>query len=461
MQKKVYLETHGCQMNVHDSEKALGLLASAGYESTQDPSEADLVLLNTCMVREKPEHKVFKRFAELQQRGRVGQAGVSGRIKPVYGVMGCVAQAEAERIFERNKDVRLVLGTQALGRLPDLLTELEKGFSRAIDVQMDKNAGFVELAATARQTTNVAYISIIEGCNKFCSFCIVPLTRGRERSRPAAGILAEAKSLAAAGFQEIQLLGQNVNSYGLSGSLRGNMIRGKARSGDHEISFVQLLDLLARESGVPRIKFTTSHPRDFDADVVRVIDAYENLCEWIHLPVQAGSDRMLRLMRRGYTRDDYLRKIEFIRKARKDIAITTDIIIGFPGESEADFEETLDLVAAVEFDGAYIFNYSPRPGTPASAYSDTVSPEVKSERFLRLQELQGSIQVKRNARYVGRMVEVLVEKQSARNPDDMSGHSRCGKVVNFRGGAELKGKRVEVLVEAVKSNSLYGRLLKY
>ncbi|HWQ35134.1 MAG TPA: tRNA (N6-isopentenyl adenosine(37)-C2)-methylthiotransferase MiaB [Blastocatellia bacterium] len=453
MVKKFYLETHGCQMNVHDSEKAFFALSSVGYEETRDPLEADLILLNTCMVREKPEQKVFRHIEDFRHRCATTRPG---RSLPVFGVMGCVAQAEAERIFERSRDVRLVMGTQAIGRLPSLLEQLEQGFPRAIDVALTKDAEFVELDAASRRTPQVAYLSIIEGCNKFCSFCIVPYTRGRERSRPAARILAEAKALAAQGFQEIQLLGQNVNSYGLSGRLRGNYSKADPVSG--ELTFAQLLDLLARESGVPRIKFTTSHPRDFDQEVVRVMDEHENLCEWVHLPVQAGSDRVLRMMRRGYTRADYLRKIEFIKNARKDISLTTDIIIGFPGETEEDFQETLRLAAEVEYDGMYIFNYSPRPKTPAAAYADSVPAEVKAERFQRLQEIQAGIQQRRYRRCLGREVEVLVEGTSQRSAADLTGHTRCNKVVNFPGDRSRIGQRVMVEITEARQNSLYGRL---
>lgn len=455
MAKKFYLETHGCQMNVHDSEKAFSALSAVGYEATSDPLEADLILLNTCMVREKPEQKVFKRIEDLRHRRSTGRNG--GHL-PVFGVMGCVAQAEAERIFERSRDVRLVMGTQSIGKLPELLGQLDQGFPRAIEVSLSRDADFVELEAQSRQHPHVAYISIIEGCNKFCSFCIVPYTRGRERSRPADRILAEAQALAGEGFQEVQLLGQNVNSYGLSGRYRGNPVSGSQAAPSDDLTFAQLLELLARESGIPRIKFTTSHPRDFDQEVVRVMDENQALCEWLHLPVQSGSDRMLRAMRRGYTRADYLRKIGYVRQARRDISLTTDIIIGFPGETEEDFQDTLRLAAEVGYDGMYIFNYSPRPGTPAAAYADSVSPEVKAERFKRLQEVQAGVQKSRYERYKGKIVEVLVEGASARSASDLTGHSRCQKVVNFPGDAALIGKLVQVRIAETRPNSLYGQI---
>jgi tRNA-2-methylthio-N6-dimethylallyladenosine synthase len=370
--------------------------------------------------------------------------------------MGCVAQAEADRLFERSRDIKLVMGTQAIPRLPGLLEQLDEGFERVIDVRLSKEAEFLELQAENRQTKHIAYITITEGCNKFCSFCIVPFTRGRERSRPADRIVAEAKALREQGFREVHLLGQNVNSYGLSGRYHGNAA--PVENGE-EITFARLLDRVAEESGLPRIKFTTSYPRDFDEEIVRCVDAHENLCEWIHLPVQAGSDRVLRAMRRGYTRSEYLEKIEAIKSSKKDIAITGDMIVGFPGETEDDFNETMSLAAEVEYDGLYIFKYSPRPRTPAAAYADSIPEEVKTERFMKLQELQDRIQRRRYERYLGRTVEVLVEGVSSRSSSDYTGHTRCHKVVNFPAAAAGLGKLVNVKITAVKSHSLYGEMV--
>lgn len=443
MEKKLYIETFGCQMNVHDTEKAISVLSDAGYNTTDDPHEADLVLLNTCMVREKAARKVFNRIESLRY---------TLPRKTVYGVMGCVAQAEAGRIFEQSPVVKVVIGTQAITQLPTALKQLEDGFDRFIDVGLSRTADFLEISAAERKSEYSAFVTIIEGCDKFCSFCIVPFTRGRERSRPAERILREVQELRARGFNEVQLLGQNVNSYNVRRKLAGQV------DDDTQPSFAGLLRLLATESGMPRIKYTTSHPRDFDGEIVDVMDAHDALCEWVHLPVQSGSDRTLRAMRRGYTREDYLRKIELIKTARKDMAITSDIIIGFPGETEEDFGETLSLVAKVEYDGLYIFNYSPRAKTPAAAYADTVPDEVKRERFDRLNELQRRIQRRRYERYVGRTVEVLVEGFSAKSAGDYTGHSRCNKVVNFPihdDGASL-GKVINVRVTEAKPNSLYG-----
>jgi tRNA-2-methylthio-N6-dimethylallyladenosine synthase len=453
--KKVYIETHGCQMNVHDSEKALFALAEVGYEQATSPVGADLILLNTCMVREKPAQKVFKRVSALKQEQRSAQGQPA-----VFGVMGCVAQAEAERIFDRSRDVSLVLGTQAIARLPQLIQQIEQGYARAIDVTLTKDADFFELGAAHRPAKRIAYVSIIEGCNKFCSYCIVPFTRGRERSRPAASILAEIQGLAAQGYKEVHLLGQNVNSYGLSGRYRGNSPTKFARAKTtDELTFAALLELVAQQGGVPRIKYTTSYPRDFDQEVIRVMDAEANLCEWVHLPAQAGSDRILKRMRRGYTLREYLDKISFIKTAQKDYAVTGDIIVGFPGETEEDFQATLRLVTEVEYDGLYIFQYSPRPNTAALAYEETVPEAVKNERLMKLVELQSRIQQRRYERYLGTTVEVLVEDVSAKSADEYTGHTRCQKTVNFPKGASRWGDIVQVRVDRIGKNSLHGQIV--
>jgi tRNA-2-methylthio-N6-dimethylallyladenosine synthase len=460
MEKKFYLETFGCQMNVHDSEKATAVLAEIGYQPTKEAVEADLVLLNTCMVREKAARKVYSRILDIKQDIRESRGEASPRaakeVFPVFGVMGCVAQAEAERMFERSRDVRLVLGTQAIAKLPALLGQLDEGFQRAIDVRLTKDADFVELDAGRRNTKHVAFITITEGCNKFCSFCIVPFTRGRERSRPPRNILAEAQALQRQGFKEVQLLGQNVNSYGLSGKYHGNEV---SEDGSSLVTFAELLRRLATESDLERIKYTTSYPRDFDREVVKVMDEHESLCEWIHLPAQSGSNRILRAMRRGYTREEYLGKIRDIRAARKDYSITGDIIVGFPGETEEDFNETLSMVAEVEYDGLYIFNYSPRPRTPAAAYADSVPDEIKGARFAKLQELQLRIQQQRYRRHLGQTLEVLVEDVSSRTTSDYTGHTRCNKVVNFPGTPDLMGQLVKVRITDVKRHSMYGEIV--
>lgn len=455
--KKFYIETFGCQMNTHDTEKASYALTTIGYEPASEPVGADLIILNTCMVREKAARKVYHRLNEIKHELKRTSDNKSVSKSPIYGVMGCVAQAEADRIFERSKDVGLVIGTQSISKLPVMLKQLEDGFPRAIDVTLSKDSEFFDLPADVRKSGHIAYITITEGCNKFCSYCIVPFTRGRERSRTPQSIVAEAKALAEQGYKEVHLLGQNVNSYGLSGRYRPTINPG---ANNDSVTFARLLEMMAQESDLPRIKFTTSFPRDFDEDIVKVIDQYPNLCEWIHLPAQSGSDRILRAMRRGYTRQEYMEKIASIKRAEKDMSITGDIIVGFPGETEDDFNETLSMVAEVEYDGLFIFNYSPRPKTPSAAYTDSVPNEVKTERFTKLQELMRRIQSTRYGRYLGREVEVLVEGASARSQSDLTGHTKCHKVVNFPANPNLIGSIVKVRVTAAKANSLYGELLK-
>jgi tRNA-2-methylthio-N6-dimethylallyladenosine synthase len=432
-------------MNVHDSEKALAVLAPLGYRETTSLDEADLVLLNTCSVREKASEKVYHRVASIRH--------ITSPRTPPIGILGCVAQAEADALFERSPAVRIVVGPQALEALPDLVRQLEAGFPHAIDLRQDNRPDFIEVEAADRRSGAVAYVTIIEGCNKNCSYCIVPYTRGRERSRPADSIVAEVRRLGEAGFHEVQLLGQNVNSY-------ADWVVKPSGRRFAQNAFPYLLERVAREGGVGRIKFTTSHPRDFDEKIVRVMDDYEQLCNWIHLPVQSGSNRVLRAMQRGYTRESYLRKIEHVKRARRDYSLTSDIIVGFPGETERDFQQTLDLVRAVEFDGLYTFHYSPRPHTPASKLADDVSPEERRARMDELLAVQAEIQKRRYRRYLGTIVEVLVDKASARHNGDLSGHTACNKVVNFPAeDRSLIGALVRVEVTATKPHSLYGKLV--
>ncbi|GBC81953.1 tRNA-2-methylthio-N(6)-dimethylallyladenosine synthase [bacterium HR10] len=438
--RRFFIETFGCQMNVVDSEKAAALLRRLGYEWTDDPQQAELILLNTCSVREKPEEKVYSRIRQIRSRSR----------RVLIGVMGCVAQLYGRRLLERVPGVDFVLGTQALGELPEILERLQQGHP-LVQTRTPNRPEFLEISPAERRLRHVAYVTIMEGCDKFCTFCIVPFTRGRERSRSPLKILAEVRALAEAGYREVHLLGQNVNSYGLSERLELGQ----------RLSFPKLLRLLAEAGGIPRLKFTTSHPRDFTPEIVRMIEEYPNLCNWVHLPPQSGSDRILALMNRGYTRAEYLRRIEWIRSARREIAVTGDIIVGFPGETERDFQQTMALVEEVEFDGLYIFKYSPRPGTPAARLSDQVPDEVKTERLMRLEQRQREIQLKRWQRYVGQVVEVLVEGKSAKSEDHWSGHTSDNIVVNFEDSREnIEGALVKVEITRVNPHSLFGRSLE-
>lgn len=442
MNTKVYIETFGCQMNVADSERAATNLKKSGYEITKTAEAADVVLLNTCSVRERAERKVFTRIGELRE-------APNGK-KPLIGVMGCVAQLEGESIFRNSAAVKMVIGTRATDRLPSLISRVRGGETAVLDLGERGEGESWDVSPAERHSQYVAFVPIIEGCNKFCSFCIVPYSRGREESRLASEIIAEVSSLREFGFKEIHLIGQNVNSYrprqetGLEGH------RGAT-------PFCRLLRAVA-ETGLPRIKFTTSFPRDFHPDIVAAIEEYPNLCDWVHLPVQSGSDRVLKAMRRGHKAADYLRKVEAIKGSRRRLSLTSDIIVGFPGETEEDFAETLRLVKQCEYDGLYIFKYSQRPGTPAAKLDDDVSHDVKKARFTELESLQRQIQNRIYQTYIGRRVSVLVEGQSARSNHDVTGHSSCHKVVNFGGGPELAGTVVDVFITETKSNSLYGRI---
>lgn len=439
----VYIETFGCQMNVADTERATTRLRAAGYEISDGVETADVILFNTCSVRARAEQKVFNRIGEIRKE--------QGSAEPLIGIMGCVAQLEGEALLGTGAGVRLVAGTRATDRLPQLIERARGGETHVIDLGERLVGEQWDVPVAERQSPYVAFLPIIEGCNKFCSYCIVPYSRGREQSRPAVEIIGEIERLRAAGYREVQLIGQNVNSY-----------RPKVATGLEGVNgatpFSRLLRAAAATT-MPRLKFTTSFPRDFHPDIVSAMDENENLCDWIHLPVQSGSDRILRAMRRGYKVSDYISRIDTIRNARRSYALTTDIIVGFPGETEEDFEATLRLVEYCQYDAIYIFKYSERRGTPAASLTSDVSDNEMSSRFQALENLQKGIQKRIYANYIGRELSVLVERESAKSVSDVSGHSTCNKVVNFPGGAELKGQLVTVRITEAKANSLYGELV--
>jgi tRNA-2-methylthio-N6-dimethylallyladenosine synthase len=431
-------------MNVADSERAATRLRAVGFELSDSVDSADVIILNTCSVRERAEQKVFNRVGEIK-RDRVGK-------QPLIGVMGCVAQLEGEAIFNSAPSIRLIVGTGAADRLPELIERVEGGERRVIDIEGRKEAKEVyEVSPVERHSKHVAFVPIIEGCNKFCTYCIVPFSRGRERSRTAFEIVVEVERLIAEGFKEVQLIGQNVNSYRPQSEKGLETFQGAT-------PFSRLLRAVA-STGMQRIKFTTSFPRDFHADIVKAIDEHENLCNWVHLPVQSGNDRILRLMRRGHRIEDYLERISSIRDARRRISLTSDLIIGFPGETADEFEDTMRLAQTCRFHGLYIFKYSPRRQTPAAKLVDTVSAGEKTRRFLALEELQMSIQGKIYQDYVGSEVDVLAEGVSARSQSDLTGHTTCNKIVNFRADATLVGNIVKVKVTEAKSHSLYGEVV--
>jgi tRNA-2-methylthio-N6-dimethylallyladenosine synthase len=445
MKSKVYIETFGCQMNVADSERAATGLRQAGYDLTTVAAGADVVLLNTCSVRERAERKVFRRIGEIRSEARR-----SGHQKPLIGVMGCVAQLEGSAIFAQAPAVDLVVGTQATDRIAAMIERARGGEASVIDLDERQEGEVWDVSPAERRSPYVAFVPIIEGCNKFCSFCIVPYSRGREKSRGALEIVSEVNRLKSLGYKEVHLIGQNVNSY-----------RPKSQESLEHFSgatpFSRLLRAVAA-TGMERIKFTTSFPRDFHPDIVCALEEFPNLCDWVHLPVQSGSDRILKAMRRGHTAADYLRRVEVIKNSQRRLSLTSDIIVGFPGESEADFENTLRLVRNCQYDGLFIFKYSKRTGTPAASLEDVVPEAEKTARFLALEELQESLQQRVYGGYVGRTVSVLAERESARSSEDMTGHSTCHKVVNFRARQTQPGEIVNVVISEAKPYSLYGEL---
>ncbi len=442
----VYIETHGCQMNVADTERAIGNLRAAGYVLSDTHESADVVLLNTCSVRERAEQKVFNRIGEIRH------SRVKGK-QPLVGVMGCVAQLGGDKLFARKAaGIDFIVGTRATDRLPQLTARALRGEREVIDLDERAEGERWDVGFESRLRAKTAFVPIIEGCNKFCSYCIVPYSRGREKSREAAEIISEIVKLREQGFLEVHLIGQNVNSYR---PVTEKGLEGYAGA----TPFARLLRAVANTS-MPRIKFTTNFPRDFHADIVAALDEHANLCNWVHLPVQSGSDRVLRSMRRGYKAADYMKRVEFIKQAHKRLAVTSDVIVGFAGETARDFEDTLSLVEACQYDGLYIFKYSVRSGTPSSKMLDDVSEEEKGERFKRLDSLQREIQGKIYQTFLGTTQEVLVEGRSTRNLNDLTGHTTCHKVLNFSGGeARHIGTLAMVEVTDAKPNSLYGKLL--
>ncbi|TAM82645.1 MAG: tRNA (N6-isopentenyl adenosine(37)-C2)-methylthiotransferase MiaB [Acidobacteria bacterium] len=431
--KPFYIETFGCQMNVHDSEKVAGVLMARGYRPVSTPDDAEIIFYNTCSIREKAAQKVFSRLGTF----RKGYAGS----RKVFGVLGCVAQQEAENIFERAPHVSLVCGSASYPKLPDLLAKLETGHHRVTGLDLDTEDCF-ETEMTRRDNRFRAYITIIEGCDKACSYCVVPTTRGPERSRPADKILAETRLLAAEGFTEIQLLGQTVNSYADPSAMRA--------------SFAELLSRVAETPGIRRVRFTTSHPSDFTREIVDAIDRQPVLCDQIHLPVQSGSNQILKRMLRTYTREEYLEKIHCIRNAKRAISISTDIIVGFCGETIDDFEQTISLLDEVGYDQVFSFKYSPRPKTPASNLEDSVPEEEKGRRLMVLQEKQRQIQIQRNQECIGKEYEVLVEGFHPRL-GQVVGRTTSNRVVNFAGESSWVGQYMMVRVTASGPNSLVGQ----
>ena len=433
-QKTFYLETFGCQMNVHDSEKVIGTLISEGYRQVGTVEEAGLILYNTCSIRDKAEQKVFHRLADYKKLQAQGKK---------FGVLGCVAQQEGGKIFERAPHVAMVCGSASYRNLPEMLVQIEAG-KRATGLDDRETEDCFETEFTARTHPHRGYITMIEGCDKFCAYCVVPFTRGKERSRTSESVLAEARQMADLGYTEIQLLGQNVNSY-------------KDPAGKK--TFAELLSSVGEVPGIKRVRFTTSHPRDFGRDIVEALESTPALCDHVHLPVQSGSTRMLDAMQRLYTRDQYLERISWMKAARREISITTDIIVGFPGETEADFQDTLSLLAEVQFDGVFGFKYSPRPNTPALSLEDAIPDQEKARRLAVLNEEQREIQKKHNQRHLGNVLEVMVEGKNE-SRQQWIGRTSQNKVMNFTAGQPLTpGAYVNVVTTGCFPNSLVGELV--
>jgi tRNA-2-methylthio-N6-dimethylallyladenosine synthase len=433
-EKTFYLETFGCQMNAHDSEKVIGTLRQQGYRQVESEEDAGLILYNTCSIRDKAEQKVFNRLNDYKKFHKLGKR---------FGVLGCVAQQEGEKIFEKAPYVSLVSGSASYRRLPEMLARLEAGETRITGLDDRQTEETFETEFTARQNPYRGYITIIEGCDKFCSYCVVPYTRGKERSRTSASVLAEARRIADLGYTEIQLLGQNVNSY---------------RDPEGKLSFAELLAAVGQVAGIRRVRFTTSHPRDFTRDIVEAIDAVPTLCDHVHLPVQSGSARVLKQMAREYTPDWYLERIAWMKSARRPISLSTDIIVGFPGETDDDFIETMNLLARVQYDCVFAFKYSARPNTPALVMIDSIPDGEKSQRLQVLLDRQREIQRVNYSRHIGQEMEVMVEGfHPARG--QVAGRSSQNKPVNFTCAqpiAPAPGSYLQVRVTGAHPNSLTG-----
>jgi tRNA-2-methylthio-N6-dimethylallyladenosine synthase len=434
--KKFYIRTYGCQMNEHDTEVMAGIFLGLGYAPTDTVNDADVILLNTCAIRENAENKVF---------GELGHLKTLKKTRPnlLIGVCGCMSQEESvvNKILKTYHQVDMIFGTHNIHRLPNILKEAYMSKEMVVEV-WSKEGDVIENLPKVRKGEIKAWVNIMYGCDKFCTYCIVPYTRGKERSRRPEDIIQEVRQLAAKGYQEITLLGQNVNAYGK----------------DFEDMTYGLGDLMdeIRKIDIPRIRFTTSHPRDFDDRLIEVLAKGGNLLDHIHLPVQSGSSEVLKMMARKYDRERYLELVGKIKAAMPNASLTTDIIVGFPNETDEQFEETLSLYREVEFDTAYTFIYSPREGTPAAKMVDNVPMEVKKERLQRLNALVNEISAKKLKEYEGQVVEVLVEGESKKNPDVLAGYTEKSKLVNFRGPKSVIGKLIKVKVTKAKTWTLDG-----
>ena len=440
MPKKLFIQTYGCQMNQYDSEKIAQLLARKDYLQTDRIDSADVILLNTCSVRDKAEQKVYSALGSWKEF-KDHRDGV------IIGVGGCVAQQEGEKLLKRVPHLDLVFGTHNIHKLPEMIAEVENARARPVETAFYRDSAYMDDGELRTQVDGAkAFVTIMQGCNKVCSFCIVPQVRGREVSRPSEKVLGEIESLACHGVKEVMLLGQNVNSYG------------KLTPG--EMSFAELLARVDRIDGLRRIRFTTSHPQDLSPELIEGFATLQKLCEHLHLPVQSGSDRVLTRMRRGYNKTEYLDRLNRLRDRRPDVALSTDIIVGFPGETDGEFEETLELLRTVEYDDIYSFTYSPRPQTvSAKIYPDDVHDDVKKERLKIVQTLQREISLAKNRRRIGDREEVLVDGPSKLKAEQVMGRTRSNRIVNLIGSSDLIGEFVHARITGATANSLLGELM--
>jgi tRNA-2-methylthio-N6-dimethylallyladenosine synthase len=459
----VFIKTYGCQMNERDSEAVAAQLVAKGYELAPSEKTADVILLNTCSVRDFAEQKAIGKMQNLAADVRKNRPDV------VLGFMGCMAQSRGQELIDKLPDVDLVIGTQKFHRTADYLDEIiSDARKKIVDVAEEKNSEATireHLLNGNSQKSVSAFVSIMQGCNQYCTFCIVPYTRGEERSRTIPDIVAECRELVSRGVKEITLLGQIVTSFGKRGqSSRESKVEGRASENflpstfDSRPStpFVQLLDAVHEIEGLERIRFTSPHPKGYGDDLIEAYARLPKLCESAHIPVQSGSDRVLKLMHRGYTREKFLGIIKKLRAAKPKIGITTDIIVGFPGETEKDFEETLSLAREVEFDNAYIFKYSPRRDTPAAEMPDQVPQKIREERNQRLLETINEIGARKYENFIGRQTQILVEGPSKKNAARMSGRTRCNKIVLFDGAERHRGQIMDLKITRAGSFTLYG-----
>jgi tRNA-2-methylthio-N6-dimethylallyladenosine synthase len=438
LRENVYIRTFGCQMNEHDSENILRMLEDHAYRSTDDINEADLILLNTCSIREKPEHKVYSALGRLKKLKDKNP-------KLIIGVGGCVAQQEGEKLLKRVSYLDIVFGTHNIYKLPKLIEEVKKTNRRVCETTLYDTDAIFKAYSIPSKCKVKSYVTIMQGCDNYCSYCIVPYVRGKEMSRKSEDILKEVKRLSEMGIKEVTLLGQNVNSYG--------------KGLDKEMTFYRLLHSINTIKGIKRIRFTTSHPKDLSDELISLFGEFDKLCEHIHLPVQSGSNSVLQAMKRGYTVEDYIEKVEKLKKVCPDISITSDIIVGFPGETEKDFEKTLELMRIVKFDGLFSFKYSDRVETKASRLHGKVDDCIKGKRLHILQAYQKLFTLAKNIELEGKEQEVLVEGRSKTNPERLTGRTRSNRVVNFEGDSAITGRIVPIRIKKAYLNSLKGEII--